>query len=492
VVKRSSSPGVVGRVAVLVSVAAILVASCAAPADSPSQSVAPSQQVESAPPTPGLTPGADLGPLVGVTSPVVADPGYPDSVLALGLDEGTARFMADTMSTVDVVDAHTYVVHHAFPNGATGEVTYHLFQGTSMSPEDPPEVAGEVSGDQFRFTATYAISSADIPEDVRRVVVEGLPASAPARLGVTDGAASLLGLAPAGTAEGSVAADSKITVGVVVDGVISQGKSVYIDSWFKRAEGQGWTKTAKSWKAFKAGKKVWEALGDNDVITSAMAELKALRNCAENPTNPATLTEYEGNPQAKQVVLDELTRIENDIQSNTMVLFTMRLADTGSSLIKAAPWLKFITGPATKFSRSTLLDLLQSYLQQAEQRVVPCRASYAISGSIPSKPGGITLSGTACSLEKPFQVQTQGDIVGTLRFTPRGETGGTWSFAGSETQAGFGVDGSGGYSVSLSEDNKSGTLDFGFILTINIPGGRNQTGGGPTTLTLSEAPLCTG
>ncbi len=490
-VKRSSSPGVVGRVVVLVSVAAILVASCAAPADAPSQPAPTSPPAASAPPTSGASPAADLGPIVSVTSPVVADPAFPDSVLALGLDEGTAQFMADTMSTVDVVDAHTYVVHHAFPNGATGDVTYHLFQGTGMSPEDPPEATSEVSGDQLRFTATYALSSADIPEDARRVVVEGLPASAPAGLGLTDGAASLLGLAPADTARGSVAADSKITVGVVVDGVISQGKSVYIDSWFKRAEGQGWTKTAKSWKAFKAGKKVWEALGDNDVITTAMAELKALRNCAENPTNPATLTEYEGNPQAKQVVLDELTRIENDIQSNTIVLFTMRLTDTGSSLIKAAPWLKFITGPATKFSRSTLLDLLDSYMRQAEQRVVPCRVSYAISGSIASRPAGITLSGIACSLEKPFKVQTEGDMVGTLRFNPRGETGGTWSFAGSESQAGFGVEGSGGYSVSLSEDKTSGAIDLGFVLTINIPGGSNQTGGGPATLDLSQAPLCT-
>ncbi len=73
----------------------------------------------------------------------------------------------------------------------------------------------------------------------------------------------------------------------MVDGVISQGKSKAIDKFVKYGEKQGWAKTAKSYKAFKAGKKVWEAVEANDLITSALAKLKALRSCAEvSPSTP--------------------------------------------------------------------------------------------------------------------------------------------------------------------------------------------------------------
>ena len=68
---------------------------------------------------------------------------------------------------------------------------------------------------------------------------------------------------------------------MVVDGVISQGKSTAIGTFVKFGEKQGFTKTANSYKAFKAGKKVWEAVEANDLIASALDRLKALRKCAE-------------------------------------------------------------------------------------------------------------------------------------------------------------------------------------------------------------------
>ena len=488
-VSRFAAPGMVGRAAVVASIVAILIASCATSNEPSSQAGRESPAVETPAPT---SSGIGPGPISSVTTPVAADPGYAAGIVALGLDEATAYFMAQTLSTVDVVDAHTYEVHHDFPNGATGTATYHLFQGSGMSPDDPPEYTAEVSGDEYRYTVRYAIASSDLPEDLRQQVLDGLPAAAPTGLGPTGGAVSLLGLAPIRPARGILAADSPSTIGVVVNGVVSQGEGAVLDKLVEGAEAQGWTKTARSWDAFKAGKKVWEAVETNGLITDAMAKLKALRRCAENPTNPTTKEKYATSPQTQQRVLDDLTQIENDIRSSAMALFGSMLNDTAGSLVKAAPWLGFITGAANDYVKETLQKLVQDYLRQAEENVVPCRVSYTISGSAPSRPGGITLSGKACSLEKPFKVRTQGDIVGRLEFSPRGETGGTWAFSGSETNAGFGVEGSGGYTVSLSEDKTSGTLDLGFILTVNRPAAGNATAGGPTTLTLTEAPLCDG
>ena len=97
-----------------------------------------------------------------------------------------------------------------------------------------------------------------------------------------------------------------------------------------------------------------------------------------------------------QTVLDDLTRSKNDTRSTILVTFASMLTDTGSSLIKAAPWLKFVTGPANDYVKATNLALVKSYLDEAEQRVVPCDQSYRVKGSVPSNPGGISLAGAAC------------------------------------------------------------------------------------------------
>ncbi len=236
--------------------------------------------------------------MASVTTPVSADPEYADQILALGLDEATAAFMARTLSTVDVMDAHTFVVHHAMPTGAVADETYHLVRGSGMSPGDPPTIVYEVVGDELHYQLRYAVDSAELPEDLRDQVLTGLPALAETGSSTTAGPIRLLGLARVGPVRGVFAADAPGTVEVVVDGVISQGKSTAIGKFVEFGKKQGFTKTAASYKAFKAGKKVWEALEANDLIASALDRLKALRECAENPTNPLTQQQYGESPEA--------------------------------------------------------------------------------------------------------------------------------------------------------------------------------------------------
>ncbi len=97
------------------------------------------------------------GPITSALTPVAADPGYTEEILALGLDEATAAFLARTRSTVEVLDAHSYVVRHAFPNGATGEEAYHLTAGTDLRPGDPPELTYAVDGDELHYQLRYAL-----------------------------------------------------------------------------------------------------------------------------------------------------------------------------------------------------------------------------------------------------------------------------------------------------------------------------------------------
>ncbi len=111
--------GMIGRAMTSAALAIVLLASGLQAAAPPSP---PADRVDRrCIATPTAAPGSSAtgdGPMVSAMTPVSADPEYADQIVALGLDEATAAFMARTLSTVDVMDAHTFVVHHAFPNGA--------------------------------------------------------------------------------------------------------------------------------------------------------------------------------------------------------------------------------------------------------------------------------------------------------------------------------------------------------------------------------------
>jgi hypothetical protein len=441
--------GLVGRAMTSAALAIILLASGLQAAAPSSPRVDGSTAATPIPTAAPAISAIGTGPIASGTTPLPADPEYADQIVALGLDEATAAFMARTLSTVEAVDAHTFVVHHAFPNGATGDETYHLVQGFQMSPGDPPTIVSEVVGDELRYQLRYAVDPAELPGDLRAQVLEGLPVLAEGAANTTTPAVRLLGLAPVAPMRAVFAAEAPGTLEVVVDGVISQGQETYIDSWADRADSKGWTKTAKSWEAFKAGKKVWEAVEANELITSALDRLKALRECAEKPTNPLTQQQYGENPSEQQKVLDDLTEAENDIRASAMVMFTSMLTDTGSSLIKAAPWLGFIVGPANNYIKETNVGLINERVRAAEQRVVPCQRSVLMVGGA----NYLKINAVVCDITKPFTV-TGGKI--TVHFTPSGgdpSGGGTYRYSGDFGK--FSVAGQGTYKVNLTADGGS-------------------------------------
>jgi hypothetical protein len=428
---------------------AVILSTATLQAATPSSPPADQSTAAASPPTAPASSAIGDGPIVSALSPIAADPGYADQIVALGFDEATAAFMARTLSTLEVRDAHTFAVHHAFPNGATGDETYHLVQGSETDPGDPPTIVYEVVGDELRYQLRYALDPADLPEDLRAQVLEGLPVLAEGAASTTTPAVRLLGLAPLAPMRAVFAAETPSTVEVVVDGVISQGQETVIDSWAERGEAKGWTKTAKSWEAFKSGKKVWEAVEANDLITSALDRLKALRKCAEEPTAPLTQKQYQDDPSEQQKVLDDLTEVENDIRASAAVMFTSMLTDTGSSLIKAAPWLGFIVGPANNYIKETNLGLIEKRVRAAEQLVVPCQHSVRMAGGADH----LAIDAVVCDLSKPFTV-TGGKI--TVHFTPSSGNplgGGTYTYSGDLGD--FSVAGQGTYKVRLTADGGS-------------------------------------
>jgi hypothetical protein len=487
-VARSARTPIAFRLTGLVVMGALALAGCSGSADGSTDSGSGTAAAADDAPAVPLPPG----PIASVETAVSAAAGYEAQLVSAGVDEATAYVMGQTNSTVDVIDGHTFEVAHAFPNGATSRVAYHLFQAPDGSAGEPPVFEGGVVGDEYRFTLRYAIDAGTLPDDMRAQISAGLPTAAPARAQFGIGTIQPLGLAPIRPRAAVQAADGPSTLGVLADGVISQTQESYVDTWADRAEGAGFTKTAKSWEAFKAGRKVWDAVEAGEAISSGLERLKAIRKCAENPTEPIVQQAYKDHPEERQKILDALSEIDSDVQSSGMVMFTGMLTDTGSSLVSGAKWLGFIVSPATNYIKETNAGLIASRLAAAEQLVVPCKKpSYLISGSVPSVPSGIEITGKACSLGKPFKARTTGDFVGVLQFLPIDSSSGTWKFKGVVGNAPLNVKGDGSYTVTLDEAGETGTLDFAFVATIKIPMVDDPTGGGPASLDLTQGPPCT-
>lgn len=133
---------------------------------------------------------------------------------------------------------------------------------------------------------------------------------------------------------------------------------------------------------------------------------------------------------------------------------------------------------------------LGEMLKSARKICIGAQA-WEIHGKVPSIPGGTTLDGDACSLEEPFRVRSNDDLIGTMMFTPENAQGGRWSYHGvvGNTPE-FAVDGSGRYTASEAEDGQGGEIHFDWRLTVHIPVVGDQTSSLPVTLTLTPAAPC--
>jgi hypothetical protein len=392
------------------------------------------------------TPAATMtGPATSVDVAQREDAAFGDVVVSTGLDSGTAAFMMLAESTTKVIDGHTFVVRQAFPNGATAKAAYHLYTGGGGIPGQPPSVTSTRSANDFRFTLSYALALADL----RLQVLAGLPGGAPAQP-VRDAALAALGLARpalpiAGRAALPEAPPPPSTVDVMVDGVISQAQESGIDKTVNTTQLDK-TQAGTSWEAYKAGKKVWDALDANASVADALQSINAARDCAVNPTNPLTRQQYQDNPAARDALVKQIDEIHDEVTQDAAVLFVELFTDAGAGLVKAAPWLGFITSPATNYMKETLGSSISGRVRAAQQLVPACRKiSYRVTGG----GGGVTVNATIGSVKAPFTVNGAGNgFVVTFSMTPGDATGTFGNITYEGSGSGVTMSGTGEYTIS--------------------------------------------
>ena len=405
----------------------------------------------------GCAPGAGVGgptavdgPAKSVTTPQREDKSFAKVVQAAGFDAGTAAFAVLTTSTVEVANGHTFIVRQDFPNGATAATAIHLFSGGGGTPGQPPRVKlVALSETAISYTFSYAIVTKDLPDDLRAQVLAGLPGGAPAQA-ERDGAVAAFVAPAAGL--GVPAQSEPSTINVVVDGVVSQTVESGIDKALETA-GLDETNAGTSWDVYKAGKKVWDAIDANQMITDALARLKAARKCAENPTNELTRKQYEEDPGAKEELLRQLDEIASDVTTSAVATFVGLLTDTAGGLVKSAPWLGFITGPAVNYIKQTLASVIEDRVKAAEKLVPKC-TRYRVTGD------GDSLLGVEPAIingfTTPFSVQGSTDkLLMSWAFTPSDATGraGTVRLVGSG-KGGGSVRGKGNYTITETDTGR--------------------------------------
>ncbi len=407
-------------------------------------------------------PTAVDGPAKSVTSPVKEDAAFASSVQAAGFDSGTAAFAQLTTSTVQVNNGHTFVVRQAFANSATATSAYHLFTGGGGTPGQAPKLTFTKTDTSLRFSLTYAINAADLPADLRAQVTAGLPNQAPSQAD-RDGAVAAFVRPMNG---GRLPADgAPSTIDVILDGVISQTKEFGIDEALETAELDK-THAGTSWEAFKAGKKVWDAIEANELIADALTRINAARDCAANPTNELVLKQYRENPNAKKELLDKLDDLHDEVTVNALAVFAGLFTDTAGGVLKAAPWLGFITGPAVNYIKETLSTVINDRVLAAEQLVPKCEVFAFEATSVGSE---WSAKGKICDITKPFSLS--GSMAGsnlTAEMTPTGATAGKAILSGN--MGGTKWSSKGTYTVQLDQDGQTGTLLMKVNLTMTSGG----------------------
>jgi len=116
--------------------------------------------------------------------------------------------------------------------------------------------------------------------------------------------------------------------------------------------------------------------------------------------------------------------------------------------------------------------------------------SYKVTGTMPSAPSGTTFTGTICKVDKPFTVDTAGDMIGTASFTPKSATAGTVTFKGKVGNAPLAMAGTGTFTLEAPQGSGTDTLSISWKLTIKIPYLGDQTRSGRATLTLTPTSSC--
>jgi hypothetical protein len=309
-------------------------------------------------------------------------------------------------------------------------------------------------GKKFKFSLAYFVPYDAIPVDARPSFALGSPARRSASF-VSFPASAPTGGDPNG-------------VQVLIKGLVESVRGEQSDNFLKEMD-----KKLKTPKLDKLNNKLKAATLVNDLLAMGLdlrdllAELDALEECAKNPTNPLTKKTNKENPADRDKLLKEIAGVRAELEGNTAAGVIGTINSAASGFIPNAPgWLGHVIGPGTAWALENFKKVAQDRMNEIRKGVVPCENDFKINAVLE---GLWTLTGVKCGgPEGKWEIDgvvTGGGISGKEHIVvslEKGSLSGPWSSTGEVSAAGstVAINESGTAKLTLSDDKKSGTLDF--------------------------------
>jgi hypothetical protein len=355
--------------------------------------------------SPGSVPsaaGSDVAPApTPMTEP---DEARQAQFVADGLDEAQATFLAMTAIDGRALGEHEARLTSTLPTGSTAEFTIRLLPDQAGDPAAPPRLLHEAD-DEFRFTLEYFVPYDALPAAIRDRI-RGASAAAPAPVAILASTRHQV-------------AETKDGVTVIVEAVVKQFNSQTTGELVKLLEGRlgNGAEVNNLIKSLKAGDQVRDALASSDEYQKLVREIDALEDCARNPTNPITKRTYRDDPSTRDRILEQVAATRSEVKSHTAAWFLAHMIKTGSSLIRNVPWLGYVVGPGTAWSKAALTDVSRKLIDDLGKNITPCDADFRIdktvSGSAISASWTIQYTGTKCGGPAgTWEIDSAGTLTG--------------------------------------------------------------------------------
>jgi len=138
-------------------------------------------------------------------------------------------------------------------------------------------------------------------------------------------------------------------------------------------------------------KAISEAIAINGEYTNWLKQLNELQNCAENPTNPLTISGYQQDPGQEQRILDQIASARAQLAELTIARFVNLAVGLGSELVKNLG-MDIVALIAEHYSEDTLKQLSEEQFQSIEKLVTPCGTTTTASSMTTQTLRTVTLS----------------------------------------------------------------------------------------------------
>lgn len=332
-----------------------------------------------------------------------------------GLGEGAALFLA--LTTVDrrALGGHRVRITERFPTGNRAVIDVGVV-ATDVGEPGPPIVKAHTSGGAFVFALEYFVPYSAIPTDVQ-----------PTFQGVSD-VRSVPASALAGYSRVAAPGTEQSGVRVVVKAVVSKFVNNRVADFVKFVDGKIGEATVLDplVKKLKAAVAVDDAMALSAEVEELMRRIDALEKCVKSPTNPLTKKAYKRDPAEQDRLLAQIAATREQVTQNAAVGFVGMLNKAASAPIKGAPWLGYVVGAGTAWSKETLHQVNQGLVDDLTKSIVPCTLDYKIDAEAygqrwtATKCGGVAGQWDV-SITSDVQYPTQGSFT----FESEPEEGGT-------------------------------------------------------------------